>query len=131
MDDETPIWPINHSIQHLCKSDSQCIDPLYPDTSVAKCGNVFTDYQLDPRVVDRTDELELIFYDIVNFNNIGNAGVLIFQMVTLEGWTDILYNYMDSSNSFLAAVFFVSIVIFGAFVLMNLILAQIMHSFIT
>ena len=92
---------------------------------------MYTEYGLDPQVVDDTTSIELIFEDIVNFNHIGNAAVLIFQSLTLEGWSDLMYIYSDANSPITSSIFFISVVIFGAFVSLNLVLAQIMHSFIS
>ena len=59
-----------------------------------------------------------------------NAMLTIFQVLSLENWTDgMMYNYMDSNNTYIAAVYFILLVIFGAFFIMNLVLAQIIESF--
>jgi len=44
-------------------------------------------------------------------------------MITLEGWTDIMYNLMDSNMAWMAIVFCVSLIIIGSFFLLNVILA--------
>ena len=40
-----------------------------------------------------------------------------------------MYNYMDSNSPFFSALYFILLVFFGAFVAINLVLAQIMESF--
>ena len=131
MVDGTPFWPIDPNAKKLCQTDQSCADMLSEDFTVAKCGNVFLEYGLDPRVVDKTDQIELINNDIVNFNHIGNAAVVVFQSLTLEGWTQLMHNYMDSYNKWVTVSFFLLVIVLGAFVSMNLFLAQIMHSFIS
>jgi hypothetical protein len=44
-------------------------------------------------------------------------------MVTLEGWSGILYLLADSAQSWLAIVFCILIVIIGSFFLLNVVLA--------
>ena len=44
-------------------------------------------------------------------------------MITLEGWTKIMYNLMDSNISWMAILFSVSLVVIGSFFLLNVILA--------
>jgi hypothetical protein len=54
----------------------------------------------------------------------------IFQVLSLENWTDgMMYNYMDSNNTYISALYFITLVIFGAFFIMNLVLAQIIESY--
>lgn len=84
-----PNWPINPDASFLCSSDDMCSG--WPnnlgDDAVAKCGNIYTEYGLDPFVYDDTKSLEIIQYDLVNFNNVGKAVITIFQVITLEGWS--------------------------------------------
>ena len=47
----------------------------------------------------------------------------IFQMITLEGWTTVMYNLMDSNIWWMAVLFCVFLVIIGSFFLLNVILA--------
>ncbi|XP_026034808.1 voltage-dependent T-type calcium channel subunit alpha-1H-like isoform X2 [Astatotilapia calliptera] len=55
---------------------------------------------------------------VINFDNIGYAWITIFQVVTLEGWTNIMYYVMDS-YSFWSFVFFILVTIIGSFIIMN------------
>ena len=75
-------------------------------------------------------EIELINFDITNFNNVFNAFLTIFQVITLEGWSQLMYNYQDTVSYTTSSIYFVLIVIIGAFTTLNLILAAIMHSYL-
>ena len=44
-------------------------------------------------------------------------------MITLEGWTKIMYNMMDSNIPWMAVIFSVLLIVVGAFFLLNVILA--------
>jgi hypothetical protein len=57
---------------------------------VAKCGDVYRDYGLDPQEFDGALENQMINFDITNFNNIGAASITIFQIMTLEGWSTLM-----------------------------------------
>uniref|UniRef100_A0A3B3ZUV0 Ion transport domain-containing protein n=1 Tax=Periophthalmus magnuspinnatus TaxID=409849 RepID=A0A3B3ZUV0_9GOBI len=46
----------------------------------------------------------------VNFDNIGYAWIAIFQVITLEGWVDIMYYVMDA-HSFYNFVYFILLII--------------------
>ena len=98
---------------------------------VAKCGDIYRDYELSPVEYDGALENELINFDITNFNNVGNAAITIFQVVTLEGWSSLMYNYQDTVSYTTSSLFFVMIVLIGAFTTLNLCLASIMHSYMT
>ena len=47
----------------------------------------------------------------------------IFQMITLEQWTLVMYNLMDSNIWWMAVLFCVLLVLIGSFFLLNVILA--------
>ncbi|XP_054746130.1 voltage-dependent calcium channel type D subunit alpha-1-like [Anastrepha obliqua] len=66
---------------------------------------------------------------ITNFDNFGLAMLTVFQCVTLEGWTDVLYNIQDAMGSTWQWIYFVSMVILGAFFVMNLILGVLSGEF--
>ena len=56
--------------------------------------------------------------------------VTIFQVITMEGWVDIMYMVLDTSGSIITIPYFCLIIIIGSFFLLNLILAVIMRVFI-
>uniref|UniRef100_A0A3B4VH33 Ion transport domain-containing protein n=1 Tax=Seriola dumerili TaxID=41447 RepID=A0A3B4VH33_SERDU len=47
---------------------------------------------------------------VTSFDNIGHALIVLFQVVTLEGWTDILFFVMDA-HSFWSFIFFMLVTI--------------------
>ena len=47
----------------------------------------------------------------------------IFQMITLEQWTTVMYLLMDSNIWWMAVIFCVLLVLIGSFFLLNVILA--------
>ena len=56
------------------------------------------------------------------------ASLSIFRVITLEGWTGVMYNYLDSAGV-TAGLFFPMLVVIGSFFLLNLFLAVIMETF--
>ncbi|KAK7582611.1 hypothetical protein V9T40_014056 [Parthenolecanium corni] len=68
-------------------------------------------------------------FGITNFDNFGLAMLTVFQCITLEGWTGVLYNIQDASGSTWQWAYFVSLVILGAFFVMNLILGVLSGEF--
>ncbi|XP_037051066.1 muscle calcium channel subunit alpha-1 isoform X2 [Bradysia coprophila] len=68
-------------------------------------------------------------YGITNFDNFGLAMLTVFQCITLEGWTEVLYNIQDALGSTWQWSYFVSMVILGAFFVMNLILGVLSGEF--
>nr|XP_012136471.1 PREDICTED: muscle calcium channel subunit alpha-1 isoform X5 [Megachile rotundata] len=68
-------------------------------------------------------------WGITNFDNFGLAMLTVFQCVTLEGWTDVLYSIEDAMGSSWQWIYFISMVILGAFFVMNLILGVLSGEF--
>ncbi|GFG39870.1 hypothetical protein Cfor_08850, partial [Coptotermes formosanus] len=66
---------------------------------------------------------------ITNFDNFGLAMLTVFQCVTLEGWTDVLYYVEDAMGNSWQWIYFISMVILGAFFVMNLILGVLSGEF--
>ncbi|XP_067275630.1 voltage-dependent T-type calcium channel subunit alpha-1H isoform X2 [Pseudorasbora parva] len=64
----------------------------------------------------------------VNFDNIGYAWIAIFQVITLEGWVDIMYYVMDA-HSFYNFIYFIFLIIVGSFFMINLCLVVIATQF--
>ncbi|KAM4823649.1 voltage-dependent T-type calcium channel subunit alpha-1G isoform 21-T21 [Urocitellus parryii] len=52
------------------------------------------------------------FKGAINFDNIGYAWIAIFQVITLEGWVDIMYFVMDA-HSFYNFIYFILLIIFS------------------
>jgi voltage-gated sodium channel len=44
-------------------------------------------------------------------------------MITLEGWTDMMYIVRDVEMTVMYDIFFISCVVFGSFVILNLMIA--------
>merc|ERR1711970_1044773 len=68
-------------------------------------------------------------YGITNFDNIGQSMLTVFQCITLEGWTDMLYWVHDSQGRTWQWFYFVTMVVLGAFFVMNLILGVLSGEF--
>ncbi|XP_067231804.1 voltage-dependent T-type calcium channel subunit alpha-1H-like [Chanodichthys erythropterus] len=64
----------------------------------------------------------------VNFDNIGYAWIAIFQVITLEGWVDIMYYVMDA-HSFYSFIYFILLIIVGSCFMINLCLVVIATQF--
>ena len=67
-------------------------------------------------------------YEVTNFDNIFWALLVVFQCITLEGWSDIQKMY-QMAYTYYSFFFFVPMVFIGAFFLLNLTLAVINSSF--
>ncbi|XP_078799389.1 voltage-dependent T-type calcium channel subunit alpha-1I isoform X1 [Oryzias latipes] len=66
--------------------------------------------------------------DAINFDNIAYAWIVIFQVITLEGWVEIMYYVMDA-HSFYNFIYFILLIIVGSFFMINLCLVVIATQF--
>ncbi|KAK3565903.1 hypothetical protein QTP86_020316 [Hemibagrus guttatus] len=66
---------------------------------------------------------------ITNFDNFLFAMLTVFQCITMEGWTEVLYWMNDAMGYELPWVYFVSLVIFGSFFVLNLVLGVLSGEF--
>ena len=64
--------------------------------------------------------------DPESWGNLGSATLTLFNIITLEGWTTVMYTAMETHP--LAWVYFVSFVIVGTFVVINLFIAIIINN---
>lgn len=61
------------------------------------------------------------------FGNIGRAMLTLFELLTLEGWNDILHDLMATNGSG-AVVYTISFVVVGTYVVINLMVAVVINS---
>jgi len=72
---------------------------------------------------------EGLAFGYIRFNWIMPACMTIFQAITEEGWTDIMYQIMDADSYIFASLYFCLLIIFGSFVCLNLTLAVLWNEF--
>ena len=63
-------------------------------------------------------------FGYISFDNMGWATLTLFTVVTLEGWSSVMYYAMDASSGF-TAIYFVLVVLCGSFFIANLVLVTI------
>uniref|UniRef100_A0A8C1N1F1 Voltage-dependent N-type calcium channel subunit alpha-1B n=1 Tax=Cyprinus carpio TaxID=7962 RepID=A0A8C1N1F1_CYPCA len=61
-------------------------------------------------------------FGITNFDNILFAILTVFQCITMEGWTDVLYHANDASGNTWNWLYFIPLIIIGSFFMLNLVL---------
>ena len=113
----------------LCRDDSQCKEAFPDYEATAVCGTTWDQFGLDPIDHDGIRDIELIMYGIPGFDNVGQGFLTIFQILTLESWVYLMYNFSDAGSPTISVIFFVLVVLLGAFFTMNLVLAIIVDSF--
>ncbi|MGH1537561.1 MAG: ion transporter [Gammaproteobacteria bacterium] len=65
-------------------------------------------------------------HDPEHWRNVGISLLTLFRIVTLEDWTDVMYKGMELAP--FAWVYFVSFVVFGTFVIINLFIAIVINN---
>ena len=65
-------------------------------------------------------------HDPENWRNLGIAVLSLFNIITLEGWTNVMYTAMELHP--LAWIYFVSFVVVGTFVVINMFIAIIINN---
>ncbi|XP_066509267.1 voltage-dependent P/Q-type calcium channel subunit alpha-1A-like isoform X14 [Hoplias malabaricus] len=68
-------------------------------------------------------------YGITQFDNILFAVLTVFQCITMEGWTDMLYYSNDALGSAWNWLYFVPLIIIGSFFMLNLVLGVLSGEF--
>ena len=149
-------WPVDPENTRICALGSssglhQCVHGTHrlPESEWRWCGSNYdalgnprflgSDGESMPffnqtlskmRVMNIGEYEEDVNWGLTGFDSFPRAVVTIFQIITLEGWTTIMYQAMDAygpSWSF----FFCSIVFVGSFFVLNLVLAVLEHAFTT
>lgn len=64
--------------------------------------------------------------DPTHFGNVGNSILTLFQVITLEGWVDIM---QTQSQPLLAPLYFISFILLGTMVVLNLFIGVILNGF--
>ena len=67
-------------------------------------------------------------YGVSSFDNLLSSLLIVFQVVTLEGWTDILFSVQKVFSRY-SVVYFIVLAFIGAYMLVNLTLAVIKGAF--
>uniref|UniRef100_A0A4W4FAQ9 Voltage-dependent L-type calcium channel subunit alpha n=1 Tax=Electrophorus electricus TaxID=8005 RepID=A0A4W4FAQ9_ELEEL len=66
---------------------------------------------------------------ITNFDNFAFAMLTVFQCITMEGWTDVLYWVNDAVGNSWPWLYFVTLIIIGSFFVLNLVLGVLSGEF--
>ncbi|CAI2379843.1 unnamed protein product [Moneuplotes crassus] len=100
------------------------------------CGSLIKQYDDHPETLNLKGEsiykdlrIEELQYGQVGFDNIFYAIITVFQCLTLEGWSDLMYNYQDATGTLIASVYFVSLVLMCAILFMNIIVAVLFDNY--
>ncbi|XP_059385642.1 voltage-dependent P/Q-type calcium channel subunit alpha-1A-like isoform X3 [Carassius carassius] len=97
-------------------ADEQPCGKEFP-ARVCQNGSVCDEYWLGPN------------YGITQFDNVLFAVLTVFQCITMEGWTDMLYYSNDALGSAWNWMYYVPLIIIGSFFMLNLVLGVLSGEF--
>ncbi|XP_076286450.1 calcium voltage-gated channel subunit cacophony isoform X16 [Lasioglossum baleicum] len=83
----------------------------------------------DANVSTCMDHWEGPNFGITSFDNIGFAMLTVFQCITMEGWTAILYWTNDALGSSYNWIYFIPLIVLGSFFMLNLVLGVLSGEF--
>nr|XP_012147122.1 PREDICTED: voltage-dependent calcium channel type A subunit alpha-1 isoform X6 [Megachile rotundata] len=83
----------------------------------------------DANVSTCMDHWEGPNFGITSFDNIGFAMLTVFQCITMEGWTAILYWTNDALGSTYNWIYFIPLIVLGSFFMLNLVLGVLSGEF--
>ncbi|XP_063212426.1 voltage-dependent L-type calcium channel subunit alpha-1S isoform X4 [Chroicocephalus ridibundus] len=66
---------------------------------------------------------------ITHFDNLGFAMLTVYQCITMEGWTEVLYWVNDAIGNEWPWIYFVSLILLGSFFVLNLVLGVLSGEF--
>ena len=78
---------------------------------------------------DRDMFIEDLNFGYTSFDNFGSSCLTIFQAITEEGWTKILYMTMDAHGRITGGVYFTLLILLGVFFVLQLLLAVLEDNF--
>ena len=125
-------WPVVDGDTRLWGGHRSC--------PIGYCGSIIEQYDSHPETINKSKltcsisemydhnlywdtRIEELHYGRINFDNIGNALLTVFQCLTLEGWADIMNNFQDSYDKYFTTIYFIALVLVWALLLINLIIA--------
>ena len=137
------IWPIDENDRRVCSVNvgHTCSKPVVfvGDTISRICGSNYDSFG-NPRFIDSLKPYgiprmaQAIFneefdFGFTNFDNIAAALITNFQIITLEGWSDIMVRVLDVYPRAPSVVLFALLIVWGGIIALNIFLAVLGSTF--
>ena len=130
-------WPVDPTNVHVCSFTSSGLNVchhgtnLIPESEWTWCGSNYDGFG-NPRFVnwklmDAPVYAKAFRWGHINFDNVFMAFLVIFEVVTLNHWTEIMYMFQDTFGG-PVALYFIVVDLVGTFVIMNLLLTSIKNT---
>ncbi|XP_063787224.1 voltage-dependent P/Q-type calcium channel subunit alpha-1A isoform X12 [Pseudophryne corroboree] len=114
---------------YIGKFHNSCYEPQGDENKVeGLCGNESSSRRC-PNGTVCYDKWEGPNNGITQFDNILFAVLTVFQCITMEGWTDMLYHSNDVFGSAWNWLYFIPLIIIGSFFMLNLVLGVLSGEF--
>jgi hypothetical protein len=120
-------WPLDRDDERLCGGYHTCSDGKTCGAARYPSGQVRFKATL---ANDDMQGVEGLQWGLSSFDSFPPTMLLIFQSLTMEGWTTIMYMGTDASNRVLATIYFVSLIMIGSWFVMNLTLAVVLQQYV-
>jgi hypothetical protein len=110
------VWPKSED-GGICDAEGDNSWDSYSGKKCAEgtfCGSPL-DYGLEPDadILNNADNN----YGFSIFSNIGDSIFAVFQIITMDGWTPIMYNLADHESIWIPSIFLIILVFLGSFFL--------------
>lgn len=121
-DEFRPVFEINGmQVDPPWTSSTEAGSPIVP-----YCGDEGGAWREQAIYSVRTEDFN---FQITRFDHLLRAMMVIFQCITMEGWVDVMYMLQDAHGDVFASCYFVLLIIFGSFFLLNVALAVVWEAF--
>lgn len=104
---------------------NRCFEPI---SGIKGASDIFCGYNTCPNSNICGKIIANPFYNVVNFDTIFYSLIMVFQIMTLQAWSSVMFAVAKVFSPW-SELYFISIVIFGSFFLINLTLAVIKTKF--
>lgn len=132
------VWPMNTADERPCSGGYTCaplnlVTTSPPMTLPTVCGSNYDDFG-NPRFTDATFMTSDIYlpdidYGAMSFDNLWSATVGVLLAVMQSGWSDGLMQLADGYSAALSPIYWCTLIVFGSFFLVNLVLAVLSSEF--
>ena len=110
---------------HLCGGEIKC------DNCLSAMSFYRKRYYFLSEIYKYENELnyEEFNYGLTTFNNIGWSLLTVFQVLTANGWNNIMFLLMDGHNYYISLIYFVLCIIVNYYLTVNLTVAVLIYNF--
>lgn len=126
------ILPPDTNYPTLCGGSNDC------GGDISKCVSLSTVYYQGYFFIDPRNQTDLfrddlyisdLNYGLTTFDNFGKAIYVVFQVATMEAWTNIMYKIMAGQDYTVTLVYFLLLILIISYFILNLTVAVMLYNF--